>query len=253
MPSCFFPVLHPMHSSEGQAQWLCPPGGLRALRPLFLEVEVGVEAAGEMGSMDTSDSTWVPSLARTSGWRVAGRPLGGHGVRRGWLAPRCRPGDASGAPPRLRPRPPGPAPRGRGGRGPRGGAPTAQPGAASRRSSGTRGREDSRSPPASAASLRPFCRMPGTLGAQVTEGRTAPRRASFRLPVHAHPASAAAPSSSLEPGGGSPGGSWKVYSGTALHQAAVKCSLFCPHSSAQDPMRRWDGRYLVTGSLLRSE
>lgn len=253
MPSCFFPVLHPMHSSEGQAQWLCPPGGLGALRPLFLEVEVGVEAAEEMGPMDTSDSAWVPGLARTSGWRVAGRPLAGHGVRRGWLAPRCRPGDASGAPPRLRPRPPGPAPRGRGGRGPRGGAPTAQPGAASRRSSGTRGREDSRSPPASAASLRPFCRMPGTLGAQVTEGRTAPRRASFRLPVRAHPASAAAPSSSLEPGGGSPGGSWKVYSWTALHQAAVKCSLFCLHSSAQDPMRRWGGRYPVTGSLLRSE
>lgn len=106
MPSCFFPVLHPMHSSEGQAQWLCPPGGLGALRPLFLEVEVGVEAAEEMGPMDTSDSAWVPGLARTSGWRVAGRPLAGHGVRRGWLAPRCRPGDASGAPPRLRPRPP---------------------------------------------------------------------------------------------------------------------------------------------------
>ena len=121
MPSCFFPVLHPMHSSEGQAQWLCPPGGLGALRPLFLEMEVGVEVAGEMGPMDTSDSTWVPGLARASGWRVAGRPLGGHGVRRGWLSVRCRPGDAGGAPPRLRPRPPGSAPRGRGGRGRRGG------------------------------------------------------------------------------------------------------------------------------------
>lgn len=82
----FFLCLHPMHSSEGQAQWLCP-SRRPPPQPLFLEVEVGVEAAGEMGSMDTSDSTWVPSLARTSGWRVAGRPLGGHGVRRGWLPP----------------------------------------------------------------------------------------------------------------------------------------------------------------------
>lgn len=174
VPGGFIPVLHPMRSSEGQAQWLCPPGGLGALRPLFLEVEVGVEAAGDRGPMDPSNSTWAPGLARTSGWGGAGRPLGGHGVGRGWLALRCRQADASGAPPRLRPRPPGPAPRGRGGRGPRGGAPTARPGAESRRSSGTRGREESRSPPAGAESLRPFCRMPGTLGAQVTEGRTAP-------------------------------------------------------------------------------
>lgn len=162
------------------------------------------------------------------------------------LRARCRPGDASGALPGSAPARPA-RPCAGGWAGPAGGAPTAQPGAASRRSSGTRGREDSGSSSVASASVRcPSAGCLGPSGAQVTEGRTAPRRASFRLPVHAHPASPPPPRSSLEPGGGSPK-ALESLPGTALHQAAVKCSLLGPHSSAQDPMRRWDGRYLVTG------
>lgn len=80
VPGGFLPVLHPTHSSEGQAQWLCPPGGLGALRPPFLEVEVGAEAAGERGP-------WTPPT-----------PLG----LRAWLAPRA--GEGRGDPGRSRSR-----------------------------------------------------------------------------------------------------------------------------------------------------
>lgn len=146
-PVVFFPVLHPMHSSEEQAQWPCPPGGLGAPRSLPLKVGVGMkgmEGAGERGPTDTPDSTWAPGLPRTAGWRVRGRPFGGHGARRGWHTVRCRPHDGTCALPRLLPRPPLPAPPRAGGVGGARGEARRPPSQVQRGlSRGGRGREES--------------------------------------------------------------------------------------------------------------
>ena len=255
-PVVFFPVLHPMHSSEEQAQRPCPPGGLGAPRSLPLKVGVGmqgVEGAGERGPMDTPDSTWAPGLPRTAGWRVRGRPSGGHGARRGWHTVRCRPYDGTCALSWLlpRPAPPGPAPRGGGGRGPRGSAPTSQPGAARAVRWRTRLGGEFASPPACAASLRPLGRMPGTLRTQVTEGGTLPRHASSRLPVHAHPASAAAPQAPRSPPADPQAALGKFAPGRPCTGRRRNAATFAPAPSAREPVR-WGGRCRCTGSPLRS-
>lgn len=139
---------------------------------------------------------------RPASW--GGAPFGGHGVRRASQAVRSWPCDGRGALPRLLPGPsrPRPAPsRPRPCLAPPGGmggarrkARRAPAQVQPRLSRGCRGQEESQwSSPACAAFPRPLGWTPGTLVIQVTEGGTPRQRASFLLPVHAHPALTAAP------------------------------------------------------------
>lgn len=119
VPSCFFPVLHPTHSSEGQVQGPCPPRGLWVPRPLPLKVGVGVNVrksgGGGRGALPTPPGRQAWLALQAGEWGGGGHPLEvtESGVHRRLLDPGPATGGAlclGSCPAPLGPAPPPPGP-----------------------------------------------------------------------------------------------------------------------------------------------